>query len=194
MPSTLAESSLDTSSASVASDDALDSSFSGEQLSVYNAAADYFSDAATLGYNPALHARYSTLLHTGATFHRWQHAGSSAKRLLYLSDCASHLCLVDSKKRLPLDKVEPKRRMPVAQLREAVKGKPAGDEVWARSACKEVLAGRCLTLRCGAGEVGEGMLSVMHVESLTGVQRDEWEEALRWLIATKGKHGETAQQ
>ena len=197
------ESALDTSSASIASEDSLDSSFSSVassvsaasldssftgDLSVYNAAADYFQDATTLGFNPALHARYSTLLHTGATFHRWQATGSSAKRLLYLSDCATFLCLVDSKKRLPLDKVEPKRRLPVAALSEVVKGKAATDEVWARSACKDVLPGRCLLLRCGGeGVEGEGMLNVMHVEGLTGVQRDEWEEALRWLIATKGK-------
>ena len=123
-PTAAVESSLETSSASIHSEDldssfssvtsyvstaSLDSSFSGEQLSVYNAAADYFQDAATLGYNPAMHARYSTLLHTGATFHRWQATGSSAKRLLYLSDCATYLCLLDSKKRLPLDKVETKR-------------------------------------------------------------------------------------
>ena len=151
---------------------------------MYNAAADYFQDATTLGYNPALHAAYSTLLHTGATFHRWQATGSSAKRLLYLSDCSTYLCLVDSKKRLPLDKVERKRRLPTQLLHDVLKGKTAGDDVWARAACKELLAGRCMLLRC-AGEVGDGMLAVMHVEALTGVQRDEWEEALRWLVATK---------
>ena len=201
---------LDTSSASVQSEDSLnssfssvasssasaaslDSSFTGEQLSVYNAAADYFLDPATLGYNPAMHASYSTLLHTGATFHRWQATGSSAKRLLYLSDCTTYLCLVDSKKRLPLDKVEQKRRLPTAALAEVVKGKASEDEVWVRSACKDVLPGRCLMLRCG-GEVGDGMMSVMHVEALTGVQRDEWEEALRWLIATKAKGSTDAAQ
>ena len=69
--------------------------------------------------------------------------------------------------------------------------------MWARSACKEVLASRCLLLRCGRGGgevVADGMATVMHLETLTGVQRDEWEEALRWLIATKGKGSTETEQ
>jgi hypothetical protein len=168
-------------------------------LSVYDAAADYFNDAATLGFNPSLSPAYTATLRTGATFHRWLPAHSSgSKRLLYLSDDDCWLVLLDGKRKQPVDKVDRRRRMAVSAILDVSKGKQETDAVWSRACCAEVLAGRCLTVTAQRQEAAAGSaaaeeeqeLTAMHLEAMTGLQRDEWFEALRWLVATRSRRGQ----
>ena len=172
----------DSLNSSLSSASSLDDStllVSPTSLSVYNAAACYFDDPATLGYNPTSSTSYLALLHTGATFLHWRESSHSAsKRLVYLSDCTTTLAVIDGKKKVALDKVEAKRRTLVQHMTAVSKGKEGG-VVWTRPACKDVLASRALTISLQAEAGG-----AVYLETMTGVQRDEWCEALTWLIAT----------